>query len=117
MISHWLGWISLLILIGELFVLIARRSSKGILQQLRGKHHMVWGKIAILIGFFHGILVGPQWFLHLNWGTISWLCMLLLLCSYQFRKKLGKHWFNIHKIITVILILAVCIHVFLEVSH
>ena len=111
MISHWIGWIAVIIGISELACFIARRK-KNILQKIRGKHHMTWGKVLLVIGFFHGLLtctISPT-------GIVLWLAYLGLYLSYRYRKQLGKHWMTAHRTLSVLSIVLTIVHVFFHIK-
>ena len=115
MIAHWFAWGTVIIGITELSTYVARKHNWKGLKHFRGKHHMVWGKIMIGIGFLHGILAGGSGFLTINAGTISWILIILLWGIHYFRKRLGKNWLKWHRVIALIMIPVVGIHVLIKI--
>lgn len=111
MISHWFGWIALVITVGELLCFVARRiKNSKVLQRLRGKHHMAWGKAVLGLGILHGVLTCT---LSVS-GIVLWCMMLGLFLTYKFRKQLGKRWMPLHRVLAAGTIITGILHIMLR---
>jgi uncharacterized protein with FMN-binding domain len=119
-ISAWIAT-ALLALCAATF-LVNRLGTRN-LKKSFSKSHVIIGTIAILFALVHSILAGNpvgtdlsnamfgSMLLTLSWGTACLVTAALLGLSYVFRKKIGKNWMNIHRILTVLFIAFLVIHV------
>ena len=106
-LSHIVGWVTTAIGLGELLAYPARKSRISFLKHLRGKHHMAWGKILLVMAALHGLFCGK---LSLS-GLLSLGLGVILLISYQQRKRLGKGWLKWHRIAAVLFGLVTAAHI------
>lgn len=73
------------------------------------KHHKGIGIIIIVSGFIHGILSEIS-ILSLKMGTLTLIISILLGTSYLLRTKM-KRWINIHKNLTIWLVIFMILHI------
>ena len=108
MLVPWLGWIALIICFSELLTYFARKLRLEKLRHFRGKHHLSWGKGLLAVALLHGLLTGA--FFTFNLGTLCYLGLLLIWAIYHWRQKLGKYWLNIHRPLSLAVILLGLVH-------
>ena len=112
MISHWIGWATVTIGVSELLCFVARRTKRKSVQKIRGKHHMIWGKILLSVGFIHGALtciISPT-------GILLWSCYLCLYLSYRYKKNLGKNWMTLHRTLSILSIVLTIMHIIFRIK-
>ena len=116
MLSHWLGWICTAILLSEFFTLLARKYRLQQLNHFRHQHHIVWGKLLLLLSLLHALLSPYTLSLPLLSGILLILLLLLLLLTYHYRTALGKHWLSLHRLSAFLLLPLLLFHILLSVG-
>ena len=136
MLSHWLGWIALVIGVMEFFVLFIRKYKLTNFQHFRGKHHIHWGKIMLVVSLIHGlstIFTGKPHRLHSAHGSVELLhgasalhgakaflffegilCLLvltILYLTYHYRREIGAKWLKWHKYCAFALCFLLILHI------
>lgn len=118
-----LAWLAVFSVILTAFKYISRVSSSVKLNRLFHKIHIPVGIMLIFTGLLHGLLAGNfadaklsdmrlgTVLFTFNWGSICFLVCVLLGLSYMLRRILKKNWMNIHRILTVCLLVLVVIHI------
>lgn len=119
-ISMILAWCAVLCVILTAVRYLVRVSKNPNWNRVFHKLHIPMGLLALLLGLIHGLLAGNLpggkvfWgtlLLTLNWGSLCFLLLVLLLGSYLLRKPLKKAWMPLHRVLTVALLAALVLHV------
>lgn len=77
--------------------------------KLLRKVHKKLGVLAIALTFLHCRFSSQK--LGINIGTICLVLLILLWCTYIFRKQLKRKWIVLHRLITVSLVLTLIAHI------
>lgn len=92
------------------------------LNQFFHKTHIPFGILLLVICGFHGLLAGnltdtkladaelATVMFTVNWGTLCFLCAVLLAVSYLLRKKLRRKWMFVHRVLTILMIIMLAVH-------
>ena len=76
-----------------------------------------------MVSMVHGLMAGNVWgtdlkdaqigslLFTINWGTACFLVLIMILCSYLFRRALKKHWMAVHRLLTIGLLVFMLIHI------
>ena len=118
MISHWLGWVSFAICILLLSKVIGRMSKNQKLNLVLRKIHKPFGIAVIIIGTIHGILCFTDIFelnVEVVTGIVLMLCVIALARTFYARKKLKAKWFQMHRYLSIALLITMIIHIVLAV--
>ena len=141
MISHWLGWISLILFGILLLKFMSRIRYSSEKRKIVRKWHKVCGCLMLATAFLHGITagnhhgVGGGGFMHngagrgfvqhgmahgsvffsLNLGTAAFVVAVMVALCYVFRKKLKGKWLKLHRYGSLLLVFLVMIHVLTKV--
>ena len=122
-LSLLLAWITVFLLLITAFKYIARISRSAKLNRFFHKLHIPVGVLLIVIGLLHGLLAGNfadtsisdirigEVLLSFNWGTLCFILSVLLALSYAARRILKKKWMNVHRILTIGMLITVVLHV------
>lgn len=120
-ISMALAWATVLCVLLTALRYPARVSKQPRCSRAFHKLHIPVGLAALLLALLHGLLAGnfPGGELYLgplllmpNWGSACLLLILLLAVSWLLRKWLKKAWMPLHRVLTVLLLLALVLHLF-----
>lgn len=122
-LSMVLAWIAVVCVIGTAWKYIARISKSVKLNRMFHKIHIPMGVVLIITGLIHGLLAGNFMDTTLsnaklgtviftpNWGTACFAVSILLGISYLCRKICKKNWMQIHRILTVCMLILVIVHI------
>lgn len=122
-LSMLLAWIAAVLLLITVFRYFARISNSEKLNRFFHKLHIPVGVLLIAIGLLHGLLAGNfadtsisdirlgEVLFSLNWGTLCFILSVLLAVSYAARRILKKNWMNVHRILTIGMLITVVLHV------
>lgn len=77
--------------------------------KLLRKIHKELGVLAIALTFLHCRISSQK--LGMNTGTICLVFLILLWCTYIFRKQLKRKWIVLHRLITATLVLTLIAHI------
>lgn len=123
-LSHWLGWISLLLFFLTMCSYLVRNSQNTKLKHLlRGKHHQAYGKIMLICTLLHGITALPlsvtydslNVFLSVNISGLGCLVVIVFLgLTYKARRKLKQKWLKYHQICACLLLCFIILHLILR---
>ena len=117
MISHWLGWISLVIGLLLLAKFFGRLSKSKIINQYLRKIHKPLGNALIAIAVIHGVLSfagNTQALLQGLTGLLALLSAFFLARTFYAKKKLKNKWLQIHKHLTLLFLVLIVIHISLS---
>ena len=121
--SSLLAWLTVLFVVVTAFRYIARVSKSMKLNRLFHKIHIPTGIILILTGLFHGLAAGNfsdtglsdmrigTVFFTFNWGAACFIVSVLLGLTYLLRKVLKKKWMQVHRILTVCMLVLMVLHI------
>lgn len=118
MISHWFGWISFAICILLLSKVIGRISNNKKLNQILRNVHKPLGITIIIIGLIHGLLCITDNFelnIQIITGTILWIFIIALARTFYARVKLKTKWFQMHRHLSIVLVILMIIHIIVSV--
>lgn len=119
LISQILAWISVLLCVMETLRFAARKSRKPTPNRFFHQIHIPFGLLLLLTATAHLLLAGnakgaqlriAPAIVPLNWGFFAYVCALLLGITYLLRRKLKKAWIAAHRILAVIMLLALTLH-------
>lgn len=118
-ISMILAWCAVVCVCLTAVRYLVRISKNQRWNRLFHKLHIPTGLLALGFGLAHGllagnfpgskVLLGPVLFT-LNWGSLCFVLLFLLLLSYLLRKQLKKAWMPIHRVLTVLLVAVLAVH-------
>lgn len=118
-ISMILAWCAVVCVCLTAVRYLARISKNQRWNRLFHKLHIPTGLLALGFGLAHGllagnfpggkVLLGPVLFT-LNWGSLCFVLLLLLLLSYLLRKQLKEVWMPVHRVLTVLLVAVLAVH-------
>ena len=118
-ISMILAWAAVVCVLLTAARYLARISKNPTWNRLFHKFHIPTGLLALGFGLVHGLLagnfpggkvfLGPVLFT-LNWGSLCFVLLLLLLLSYLLRKQLKNAWMPVHRVLTVLLLAVLAVH-------
>jgi uncharacterized protein with FMN-binding domain len=121
-LSMVLAWLMVICGAMAAFKYIARISKNKSLNRFFHKCHIPFGVLMLVFGLAHALLAGnPAWttmgeitlaplLFTWNWGTGCLALSILLALSYLLRKKLGRAWMAVHRVLTVLLIAMMVLH-------
>lgn len=122
-LSLLLAWITVFLLLITAFKYIARISRSAKLNRFFHRLHIPVGVLLIVTGLLHGLLAGNfadtsisnirigEVLFSFNWGTFCFILSVLLALSYVTRRILKKNWMNVHRILTIGMLITVVLHV------
>lgn len=118
-ISMILAWCAVVCVCLTAVRYLVRISKNQRWNRLFHKLHIPTGLLALGFGLAHGllagnfpggkVLLGPELFT-LNWGSLCFVLLILLLLSYLLRKQLEKAWMPVHRVLTVLLLAVLAVH-------
>ncbi|MGN0517590.1 MAG: FMN-binding protein [Acutalibacteraceae bacterium] len=121
MISLITAWIATVCAILTAFKYFAKKNKK--MNRIFHNIHIPLGIFLIVAGLVHGLLAGNPLGTTLsqasfgnilftwNMGTVCLIFAILLGITYVLRKILKKNWMRLHRVLTVMLVVAIVIHV------
>lgn len=122
-ISVICAWLAVVCLILTVLKFIVKKNKR--INLIFRKIHIPAGTLMIVAGLIHGLLagnapgtslgeasIGAELF-SLNTGTVCFILVIALGLSYCFRKQLKRAWFQLHRVLTVILVVMLVIHLIL----
>lgn len=118
MISHWIGWISFASCILLLAKVVGRISKNKELNQFLRKFHKPLGIAVIALGAIHGILCfaeNSQAVISIITGVILLLCIIAMARTYFVRTKFKAKWFQMHRHLSIILIVIMVLHIIVSI--
>lgn len=117
MISHWLGWISLVIGLLLLAKFFGRLSKNKTTNQYLRKIHKPLGNVLIAIAVVHGALSfagNTQALLQGFTGLLALLSAFFLARTFYAKKKLKNKWLQMHKHLALLFFVLIVIHISLS---
>lgn len=118
MIGHWLGWVSFAVCILLLSKVIGRISKSQKFNLALRKIHKPFGIAVIVIGTIHGILCFTddlEFSLEVVTGIVLLLCIIALARTFYARKKLKAKWFQMHRHLSIALLIIMVVHIIFAV--
>lgn len=118
-ISMILAWAAVVCVLLTAARYLARISKNPTCNRLFHKLHIPTGLLALGFGLLHGLLAGNfpggnlllgSMLLTLNWGSVCFVLMLLLLFNYLLKKQLKRIWMPVHRVLTLLLLAALTVH-------
>lgn len=78
------------------------------------KYHKILGFISIFISLIHCRISQNSTGIRSSFGAFLLILLISLALTYKLRKLLGPKWLSIHRFLTIILLLGVMFHSFIE---
>lgn len=122
LISLILAWVAVLFAVLAALKFVTRKLHIRALDRFFHNCHIPFGVLALVTGLIHGLLAGNPSFatlsdctfgsvlFTLNWGTGCFVLLALLALTYLLRRKLGRLWMTLHRVLTILLITFLILH-------
>lgn len=122
MISLITAWVATICVIFTALKFFAKKNQR--MNRIFHRIHIPVGILLIAAGLVHGLFAGNPLGVTIrqavfgktlftwNMGTVCFILSILLGITYLFRKMLKANWMELHRILTVMLVVSLAIHIF-----